>query len=288
VNTDSRQLYRYLDIGTGKPSLGERSNVPHHLIDILNPDEDFSLSLYLQLAQEALCQIHDRGRLPILVGGTGQYVWGLLEGWQVPQVKPDPSFRQALNDRAIDEGMESLYLELLRVDPQRASQVDPRNVQRVIRALEIHRSLGKAPLAAQTRASPSYDTLILGLTMERGQLRSRVDARIEDMIRSGWVEEVRYLLTQGYSPHLSSMSSLGYREICNYLMGNLSLEEAIQRTKNGTHRFVRRQYTWFRLQDPRINWIEAGSQDDIPYILVREFLNNPRTSRMTPSLSTST
>ena len=274
VNADSRYLYRYMDIGTGKPTQEERTAVPHHLIDILDPDEDFSLALYLQSAQEAICQILNRGKLPILVGGTGQYVWALLEGWQVPKVIPDPDFRQQLYDRAREEGSESLYKELLEIDPQRASQIDPCNVRRVMRALEVHRSTGNAPSLPQTRTPPPYETLIIGLTLDRGDLYRRIDARVEDMIRAGWVDEVRYLLSRGYGPHLSPMSSLGYREICSYLDGDRSLEDAAQRTKFGTHRFARRQYAWFRLQDPRIHWIRADIQPlNQARVLVEELLH---------------
>ncbi len=257
VNADSRQVYRFMDIGTAKPSPQERAVVPHHLVDIITPDQEFSLALFLRLAGEAIQDIASRGKLPVLVGGTGQYVWGLLEGWQVPEVPPDPELRRALEARARAGGAAALYEELARLDPQAASRIDPRNVRRVVRALEVlHASPDRLP-SPPRKAAPPYRAVVLGLTLERGELYRRIDQRVDDMVARGWVAEVERLLAMGYSPALPAMSGIGYKELVQHLRGELSLEEAVRRTKHRTHRFVRHQYAWFRLDDPRVRWHQA-------------------------------
>ncbi len=279
VNADSRQVYRYMDVGTAKLSEEMRRQIHHHLLDVVQPNEEFSLALYLDLARKAIGEIHQRSRLPILVGGTGQYIWGLLEGWSVPQVPPDPSLRRLLDERAHLEGASTLHQELARVDPQAASRIDPRNVRRVIRALEIHHLTGAPPSRLQTKAPPPYSTLIIGLTLDRADLYRKIDARIDGMIDAGWEGEVRRLLSMGYGPSLSSMSSLGYREIGLSLKGELPLDEAVKRIKGNTHRFARHQSAWFRLNDPRIHWLTSGAHAlDRAIALIRKCL--PKTGAL--------
>ncbi len=256
VNSDSRQVYRSMDIGTAKPSAEERSQVPHHLIDILDPDQDFSLALFLKMARSAIQDIQARRKLPILVGGSGQYIWALLEGWQVPQVPPDPDLRRSLEKEASREGGETLYKKLQEADPRAASRIDPRNVRRVIRALEVYQAAGTAP--SNQKDEPLLSLLILGLTTDRKALYDLIDIRVDQMLANGLVEEVQGLLDKGYSPDLPSMSGIGYKEIAQHLRGELTLEGAVQRIKYETHRFARHQYTWFRLSDKRINWLDAG------------------------------
>ena len=258
VNADSRQIYRHMDIGTSKPSPEDRAKVPHHLVDILDPDQESSLALFLETARKSMGDIRNRGGLPSVVGGTGQYVWAILEGWQVPRIPPDPQLRQELEAKAEAEGVEALHRELLEVDPVSASRIHPRNLRRVIRALEIYQQTGLAPSMVRRKEPPTDRPLIIGLTVNRQELYSRIDRRVDDMLKSGLVEEVQDLLQMGYSPELPSMSSMGYKEIARCLNGELTLAEASERIKYETHRLARHQYAWFRLKDPRIHWLEAG------------------------------
>jgi tRNA dimethylallyltransferase len=255
VNADSRQVYRYMDIGTAKPSPQEQKSIPHHVIDIVNPDEAFNLSLYQSLAHGAIEDIQKRGKLPLLVGGSGLYVWSVLEGWRIPQVPPDPALRRSLEDRAASEGVESLYQQLQGIDPVAARRIDRRNVRRVIRALEVCQSSGSFS-QPQGKEPPGFKTLLLGLTAERNELYQRIDQRIDNMIEQGLVAEVRGLLDMGYNLDLPAMSSVGYRQIGSFLQGEVGLPAAIQQIKFETHRFARHQYAWFRLGDPRIRWFD--------------------------------
>ncbi len=259
VSADSRQVYRYMDIGTAKPSAGDRSAVPHHVIDVVDPDEDYSLVLFLRHARAAIEDVHRRSKLPILCGGTAQYVWGLLEGWQVPETPPDIGFRRSLERRSEAKGPEALHSELEDLDPDSAARIDPRNVRRVIRALEVAQALGGQ--ATVRKSSPPYDVTIIGVTLERKELYRRIDARVDAMMDAGWVDEVEGLLGRGYGPDLSSMSGVGYRELAHHLAGKMPLEDAVSRTKNRTHRFARSQYAWFRLDDQRIKWYRSSERE---------------------------
>ena len=273
VNADSRLVYRGMDIGTAKPSLQERASVPHHLLDLVNPDEPYSLAMFLVQAREAIASIQGRRRLPLVVGGTGQYVWGMVEGWQVPQVPPQPQLRERLEQEAHDLGPEALHQRLRRVDAEAAQAIDPRNVRRVVRALEVWETTGRRFSAQRGRATPNFTPHILGLWTPRQELHRRIDARVEAMVEAGWVDEVRSLLEHGYAPELPSFSSAGYREIAAYLQSGqggqdrpawqdqLAWQEAMDRTKVSVHRLARRQHAWFRRSDPRIRW--AGSNDDL-------------------------
>ncbi len=252
VSADSRQVYLYMDIGTAKPSAADRLRVPHHLIDTVTPDVTFSLVRFLQEARRAIHEIHGCGRLPVLAGGTAQYVWALLEGWQVPEAEPDRAVRRELERRAEIEGAQALHDELRARDPRRAAEVQPSNVRRVIRALEVHHALGTSE--GPRRAEPGYGTKIFGLALEREELYRRIDARVDRMMRDGWLDELRALHGRGYGPELSSMSGVGYRELGQCLQGDLSVEEAVERTKFRTRRFARSQHTWFRGDDVRISW----------------------------------
>ena len=257
VNADSRQVYRCLDIGTAKPPPEVRRRIPHHLFDIVRPDEEFSVALYTRLAREVVEDIARRGRLPILVGGTGHYIWALLEGYQVPPIPPDPELRRRLRDRAEREGPEALYAELKAADPEAAARIDPRNLRRVIRALEVITKTGRKFSELRLKNPPPWDPFIIGLTLDRQKLYRRIDRRVEEMIAAGWVDEVRRLLEKGYSPELPALTGHGYRWLAKYLKGEIPLEEAIARTKNEIHNYARHQYAWFRLSDPRITWLEA-------------------------------
>jgi tRNA dimethylallyltransferase len=257
VSADSRQVYRGMDIGTAKPTPEERARVPHHLIDILDPDQRFSLAEYQDRAYAAIADITRRGRLPLLVGGTGQYVRAVVEGWRIPRVPPDPVLRAQLRKRAASDP-QALYERLIELDPAAAEFVDPRNLRRVIRALEVCIKSGR-PFSEQRGKSPPPDsTLQIGLTMERAALYERIDARVEVMVAQGLVQEVQALLEQGYDWSLSAMSSLGYLQLRGYLEGQISLQEAVTLIQSETRRYIRHQYNWFRLDDPRIHWLDAA------------------------------
>jgi tRNA dimethylallyltransferase len=254
VNADSRQVYRFLDIGTAKPNSQEQASIPHHLIDIVNPDDTFSLAMYKKMASKTIDEIQERGNLPFLVGGTGLYIWSMIEGWEIPEVPPDLEFRKSLEDCAAENGGSILFEKLKAIDPAAASYIVPTNLRRVIRALEIYHSTGQLASRLQQKHPPPYKTKIIGLIAERKELYSLIDSRIDEMIRQGLVEEVSGLINKGYGLTLSSMSGIGYREIGMYLDGKASLPEAVQKMKYNSHQFARRQNTWFHKDDSRISW----------------------------------
>jgi len=286
VSADSRQVYRHMDIGTVKPSRQEQAQAQHYLIDIVNPDEDSSLAQYQKLAFSAIKDIQRRDKLPILVGGSGLYVRAVLEGWQLPEAKPDPELRHQLEKRAADDGGESLYQELMKVDPAAAQRIDPRNVRRVIRALEVHHQTDGAFSRLQDKKTVPYRTLIIGLTVERKELYRRIDRRVDEMVGQGLVAEVEKLVNMGYDFNLPAMSSIGYKQIAGFLKGEISLEEAVQKIKYETHRLVRHQYAWFRLDDERIHWFDAARVPEAEIeALVSGFLGGKLGNRETVSAS---
>jgi tRNA dimethylallyltransferase len=267
VNTDSRQVYKYMDIGTAKPTVDQRSSVPHHLIDVVYPDDDFNLGLFLDRARRTINDIFERSKLPILVGGSGQYIWGLLEGWQVPQIPPNSELRISLERRIRKDGLATVYKELTTLSPESASRIDASNPRRVIRALEIYYSSGKQANTSDN-IPPPFSINIAGLCLERSDLYRRAENRIDRMIENGWVKEVEQLLAMGYNPDLPSMSSLGYTEICEHLRGITTIDQAINKTKSRTRKFIRHQNSWFKKSDCRINWIENTSPETIQEILL--------------------
>lgn len=260
VSGDSRQVYRYLDIGTAKPTPEQRTAIPHYLIDIVDPDEAFSLALYQKLAEAAIKDIQQRNKVPLLVGGSGLYIWSVVEGWQIPKAPPDPELRHYLEHRARQEGGYALYEELQRVDPIAAQRIIPTNLRRVIRALEIYKLTGQPPSRLWYKELPPFPVLIIGLTTDRDSLYGRIDSRVDTMIKEGLVAETQSLLDRGYSLNLPSMSGIGYKQIGMFLQGELGLTSAIQQIKYETHRFVRHQYAWFRLTDPRIRWFKISNK----------------------------
>ncbi len=270
VNADSRQVYRDMDIGTAKPSLEERQSIPHHLIDIINPDENFSLALYHQLASKSIEDIQQQGKLPLLVGGSGLYVWSLLEGWHIPEAPPDFNFRQQMEERAASEGADSLFQELERIDPVAARNIDPRNVRRVIRALEVYEATHIPPSQLRRKEPPPFRALILGLTTTREELYTRIDQRVDDMIKQGLVEEVKGLADKGYGFDLPAMSSVGYKQIGEFMQGKIDLSYAIQQIKFETHRFARHQYAWFSLDNPQIHWFDTEQAEQTVFQLVEK------------------
>lgn len=260
ISADSRQVYCGLDIGTAKPTLQERLRIPHHLVDFTSPDKQLSLAEYQELAYRAIADVHSRGRLPFLVGGTGQYVRAVVEGWSIPRVPPQHDLRRRLRQEAEEKGCRLLHTRLAEIDPTAAARIDPRNVRRVVRALEVYEVTGRPISELQGKRPPPYRILQLGLTMDRQSLYERADRRIEQMIDGGLLHEVRRLVSQGYGPPLPAMSGIGYAELVEWLEGTIDLEEAVRRMKTHTRRFIRRQYNWFRLADRQIHWIKQGPQ----------------------------
>ncbi len=258
ISADSRQIYRYMDIGTNKPTPDERASVPHHLIDVVNPDEDFSLAMYHQLANVALNAIQRKGKLPLLVGGSGLYVWSLVEGWKIPQVPPNLKLRHQLEAIAEQEGSQILYQQLQDIDPVAAEKINPNNTRRIIRALEIYNATGQPSSRLQRKEVPDFPVLLIGLTKDRNELYEIIDCRVDKMIQRGLVEEVEQLLKKGYGPSLPSMSGIGYQQIVQFLRNEMTLPQAIDRIKYETHRLARHQYAWFRLDDSRIHWFDTG------------------------------
>jgi len=260
VSADSRQIYKGLDIGTDKPTAEQRSMVPHHLVDVAAPDEQFTLAQYQERAYAAIDDVLDRRRVPFLVGGTGLYVRAVLEGFAIPRVEPNPELRQRLKEEARSKGAAELHARLAQLDPEAARSIDPRNTRRVIRALEVYETTNERFSALQERMAPPYRVLKIGLTMERGLLYRILDERVDSMLERGLVAEVQGLLARGFSQDLPAMSGLGYRQVSMCLRGELGLAEAVQRMKSETHRFVRQQYKWFRLEDATIHWFDVSSE----------------------------
>jgi tRNA dimethylallyltransferase len=258
VSADSRLLYRGMDIGTAKPTREEMGNVPHHLIDVANPDEVWSLALYQRQAYRIIDAIHAKGKLPFLVGGTGQYVRSIIEGWQIPPQKPDHSLREAINQWAETIGADGLHHRLSILDPEAARRIDYRNVRRTVRALEVILKTGKRFSALRRKQESPYLPIILGIERSREELYERVDRRIDQMLEAGLVEEIKGLLEAGYSSELPTMSAIGYGELIGYLNGETTLDEAITLIKRNTRVFVRRQANWFKPDDPRIKWFTAN------------------------------
>lgn len=265
ISADSRLFYRGMDIGTAKPTPEERRRVPHHMIDIADPDRTWSLAQFQQETLKIIPQILQRGNLPMLVGGSGQYIRAILEGWQIPESRPDPQLRQALDAWAGEIGGEGLHARLAVLDPGAAAKIDPRNVRRTVRALEVIFHTGRR-FSDQRRRGPSpYRNLQIGLMRPRAALYERIDNRIDAMITAGLVEEVRGLLARGYPPDLPTLSAIGYREIIAHLNGEISLEEAVIQIRRATRTFVRRQANWFKMDDPHIHWfqVEQGVRQQI-------------------------
>ena len=259
ISADSRQVYRLMDIGTATPGLDERKGVPHHLLSIVNPDENFSVVDFQKLAQNLIVDIWKRGRLPMLVGGTGLYVQAVVDNYNFSTVPTNYDLRQRFLKMAQDRGGEYLLSRLRDVDPVTAEKLHPNDVRRIVRGLEVFYE-SRRPLSAwknlQDRESP-YRLCMVGLTMERKHLYKNIEQRVLRMVEHGLVGEVRGLLDRGYGAGLNAMQGLGYKELLPYLAGQITLPEAIATLQRDTRRFAKRQLTWFR-RDPRIEWFTIG------------------------------
>ena len=260
VSMDSMQIYRGMDIGTAKPTPPERAAAPHHMIDVAEPEELFTVSMYREMAMRAIDDILARGRLPLLVGGTGLYLQAISYELSLGERGADSAMRLELRQIAQEpDGPWRLHERLKAVDPQSAQKLHPNDVRRVIRALEIYESSGKAKSeqADEARQEGPYHVLVYGLTMPREQMYARINARVNAMVASGLVEEVQRLLARGIEPRQEggAMQAIGYKEIVAALRGEMPLDKAIDLIKQGTRRYAKRQWTWFR-RDPRTVWFD--------------------------------
>ena len=261
VNADSSQVYRGMDIGTAKPSQAEINNLPHHLFDIVDPDERFDVHMFNRKSKLAIDQINSRKGIPIVVGGTGQYIWSIVENWDIDKSGSDPDARSRIEREYMTEGLEPLVSELLRKDPEYSVHVDLKNPRRVIRALE-RVELGFAAASPRPKVfNLSPGTFIAGLSLGREELYKKVDNRINSMVRSGWLREVLMLRSSGYEKTLRSMGSIGYRELHGFLDEEFSWQKCVEIIRSRTHRLIRTQENWFKKDDPRIQWFDLSKMN---------------------------
>ena len=264
VNADSRQVYIGMDIGTSKPPPWDRERLPHHLFDFVDPSTRFNLQRFLALARAKISEIQQRGNLPILVGGTGQYVHALIEGWETPNIPPQPAYRERLYKIEERRGAGFLFQLLENIDPVAAKRLNPKNIRRIVRALEVSR-VAKAPSSTLRRQQPPpYRILVLGInTKSRMELYQQIDTRVDMMLDSGWTDEVRRLVEFGYNTSNSALATMGYRELADHLEGSLTLDEATTLIKYAHHRLARQQLTWFKPSDPNIHWLISGENLEV-------------------------
>ena len=268
VSADSRQIYRGMNIGTAKPTKEEMTTVPHHLINIKNPDENYTASEYKRDALKAIKTVIKKGFLPILVGGTGFYVKVIIDNLKIPNIKPDFKLRHKLEKEIEKYGLDFVFKKLIKIDPEAAYIVDQNNPRRVIRALEIALKT-KKPFSAQRKAGKSlFDFLEIGISMPIKEQNNRIKKRVNLMIKNGLIEEVKNLVKK-YGANHQSLDAIGYREIIEYLNKKISLKTATDLIKNKTRRYAKRQMTWFR-KDKRINWIKNEKEIEK---LIKKFLS---------------
>ena len=274
VSADSRLFYRGMDIGTAKPTREQRRRVPHHLIDVVEPDEEWSVAQFSSRATERINDIHQRGKIPFLVGGSGQYIRAIVEGWVPPPRGEDNTFREELEKYVEGEGKDALHQRLASIDPESAARIQSSNVRRVIRALEIYQTTGVVASQQRVKTPPPYQIMQIGLSMPRELLYQRIDERIDMMLANGLVEEVGELLAKGYSLDTPSMSAIGYIQIGKALLEKTSMDDAVQEMRKFTRQFVRRQANWFKKDDPNINWFVVDERVASAVIQkVRNFLH---------------
>ncbi|MDR4946478.1 tRNA (adenosine(37)-N6)-dimethylallyltransferase MiaA [Neobacillus cucumis] len=247
ISGDSMQIYRGMDIGTAKITKEEMQGIPHHLIDIKNPEENFSVAEFQLLVRAKINEIAKRGKFPIIVGGTGLYVQSVIYDYQFSDVPGDETLRKELEERAKEIGNEALYKELQEIDPESATQIHPNNVRRVIRALEIFQLTGKTMKEFQSNQQPDllYETALVGLTMDREMLYDRINRRVDLMIKQGLLDEVKSLYQKGLR-ECQSIQAIGYKEIYDYLDGKMTWDDAVEQLKQNSRRYAKRQMTWFR------------------------------------------
>lgn len=257
ISADSRYLYKPLNIGTAKPSDDELSQVRHHLINCADLDTPWSLGEYKEHAESLIFKLNEEGKVPVLSGGTGQYIRAISQNWQVPELEADHRMRDVIEKIGEDIGFDVLYKKLKILDPQAADFIDYQNHRRTVRALEVIFKTGKRFSESRTKSESPFEILTIGLQWERQELYQRIDNRIEQMLSDGFEDEVRGLVSQGYKDALLKMGVIGYTEMISFLDEEISLEEAVMVIKRNTRKYVRRQANWFKPNDPEINWLDA-------------------------------
>lgn len=281
ISADSMQIYQGMNIGTATPSREEQQGIPHHLLSVIPPDTTFSVADFQKEAQRCIEMIHTRGQLPFLVGGTGLYIRATLEGFIFPAIKKDEDFRSQCQKTIEEKGSHTLHAQLKDLDQETAQKIHPHDERRIIRALEIIQGTDKTPtyFRKKKEETPSpYRPLKVGLTASRPFLYQCIEKRVEEMVKGGLIQEVKHLLENGYTGHLPSMHSLGYREMSGYLRGEYSKEEAISLLKRNTRRFAKRQLTWFK-KEKGVHWFsihEEGRKalEKKTFLLVADFLSH--------------
>jgi tRNA dimethylallyltransferase len=262
ISADSRLFYRGMDIGTAKPSLAERSIVPHHLIDVTTPDKPWSLTNFQQVARDAIQDIQHRNLLPFLVGGTGQYVQAVIEAWEIPARAPDETLRNVLTRIGTGLGAKNFHHKLSLIDPNAAVLIEPNNLRRTVRAFEVMLLTGRKFSDQRRKGLTPYQLCKIGLTRPRPDLYRRIDQRIDQMIEDGLLDEVKGLLDLGYPSGSTAFSAIGYREMIRVINHEIGIDEAVLLMKRFTRQFVRRQANWFKLSDPSIRWFDLSQTRD--------------------------
>ena len=259
VNADSMQIYKYMDIGTAKPTVEERQGVPHHLIDIVNPDEQFSVARYCQCAKQAIDSIHAKGKPAVMVGGTGLYVDSLVNNIQFSEIEPDEQYRTKMDLLADEKGNGHIYNMLMEIDPGSAKKISVSDRKRIIRALEVYHLTGKTITwhNEQSKSVPSpYNTTMFAIDVEREVLYDKINRRVDIMMNMGLLEEVKSIIDMGIGKDTTAMQAIGYKEIVQYLDGEITLEEAVDKIKQGSRRYAKRQLTWYR-RNEKVNWVKS-------------------------------
>jgi tRNA dimethylallyltransferase len=264
ISCDSMQIYCGLDIGTAKASPEEQNGIVHHLIDVVEPDEQYSVARFQEQAKSIIQELNQKQRLPLLVGGTGLYYQALVDDYTFYPLESHQIIRRQWNNIIKEEGLEYAYNYLQSIDPDYAAAISPHDQKRIVRAIEVYQLTGQPFSALQTKSQHTYQLAVVGLYLEREQLYERINLRVEQMLDSGLIKEVTLLRDKGYNLNHNSMQALGYKQVFSYLEGFLSEEEMLDEIKRETRRYAKRQLTWFR-KDPRIHWINPGeySNDDL-------------------------
>lgn len=274
ISADSMQIYKYMDIGTAKVTPEEMEGIPHYLIDVVYPDEEFTVADYKELAEKIISDINKKGKIPIVVGGTGLYVNSLVYDLNFTKVPPNEKIRKRLNELADKFGNEYIHNMLEKIDKESSKRIHVSDRKRIIRAIEIYEVTG-IPMSEQNRdfrkQNDRYNLAMIGFNMDRDKLYERINMRVDKMIENGLIAEVANLLKMGYTKDLTSMQGIGYKEIIKYLEGELTLEESIELIKKGSRNYAKRQLTWFR-RDSRIKWFNLDEYSNLD-ILVNQIVN---------------